>query len=281
MIATDLLCCPICRDPLALEDRSLRCPQNHSFDRARQGYFHLLPVQKKRSKNPGDDAAMVSNRRQFLDLGHYRPIAGAICEMIADSLTTETPALLDCGCGEGYYTRALEEHLLRSNGRPALITGLDISKDAARYACQRSRSISWIVASGADAPLPDHRLDGLCCLFTPFNPAEFHRLLKAGAPLLIASTGREHLIELRQQIYDEVRDQAFDPLTRLAEHFNHRRSHCVNYRFTLDNSDSIRQLLSMTPHQWRASAAAREKLSDLSRLELTVDVNLHLLTARP
>ena len=38
------LTCPICRKPLSLVGNGLACSNRHSFDRARQGYYNLLPV---------------------------------------------------------------------------------------------------------------------------------------------------------------------------------------------------------------------------------------------
>ncbi|MFC6671418.1 putative RNA methyltransferase [Marinobacterium aestuariivivens] len=67
------LLCPVCREPLAQQARQLRCAGGHSFDQARQGYWNLLLVQRKRSKDPGDNAPMVQARRDFLDQGHYAP----------------------------------------------------------------------------------------------------------------------------------------------------------------------------------------------------------------
>ncbi|MBS6772426.1 MAG: 50S rRNA methyltransferase [Faecalibacterium prausnitzii] len=36
--------CPLCGEPLT-GDNALKCGRNHSFDRAKEGYWHLLPVQ--------------------------------------------------------------------------------------------------------------------------------------------------------------------------------------------------------------------------------------------
>ena len=36
-------CCPLCGAPLA-GDNALKCSSGHSFDRAKEGYWHLLPV---------------------------------------------------------------------------------------------------------------------------------------------------------------------------------------------------------------------------------------------
>ena len=41
-------CCPLCGAPLA-GDNALKCPSGHSFDRAKEGYWHLLPVQNTRT----------------------------------------------------------------------------------------------------------------------------------------------------------------------------------------------------------------------------------------
>ena len=59
--------CPLCGAPLA-GDVTLKCPSGHCFDRAKEGYWHLLPVQNTRTKAPGDSKEMVAARRAFLSL---------------------------------------------------------------------------------------------------------------------------------------------------------------------------------------------------------------------
>ncbi|GAL20234.1 ribosomal RNA large subunit methyltransferase A [Vibrio maritimus] len=58
--------CPLCQQPLTLDDRSYRCSNNHQFDKAKEGYVNLMPVQHKRSKDPGDNKEMMQARRTFL-----------------------------------------------------------------------------------------------------------------------------------------------------------------------------------------------------------------------
>ena len=73
--------CPLCGAPLA-GDVSLKCARNHSFDRAKEGYWHLLPVQSMRTKAPGDSKEMVAARRAFLNAGYYGifgQAAGELC----------------------------------------------------------------------------------------------------------------------------------------------------------------------------------------------------------
>ena len=116
------LLCPICGEVLTRQDRRYVCAKNHSFDIARQGHVNLLPVQNKRSLNPGDTAEQVVSRRAFLDGGFYAPIRDALCKLAKDHHCSGP--ILDAGCGEGYYSAELAKIL------DADLLGLDISKEA-------------------------------------------------------------------------------------------------------------------------------------------------------
>ena len=114
------LLCPICGQILDRIEKQYRCENGHSFDLARQGYVNLLPVQQKRSLNPGDTREQVLGRRAFLETGCYEPISDALNET-AKALGATGP-ILDVGCGEGYYSARLAEAL------GAELTGLDIDE---------------------------------------------------------------------------------------------------------------------------------------------------------
>ena len=73
-------CCPLCGAPLA-GDNALKCPSGHSFDRAKEGYWHLLPVQNTRTKAPGDSREMIAARRAFLSAGYYGIFGQALGEL--------------------------------------------------------------------------------------------------------------------------------------------------------------------------------------------------------
>ena len=112
--------CPLCHAPLTRSGNSYLCPLRHQFDRAKEGYVNLLPVQHKRSRDPGDSAEMMQARRAFLDAGHYQPLRDAV----SDKLEAIHPQqLLDIGCGEGYYTHAFAALAQET-------WGLDVSKTA-------------------------------------------------------------------------------------------------------------------------------------------------------
>lgn len=72
--------CPLCHAPLTPAENSYICPQGHTFDKAKEGYVNLLPVQHKRSRDPGDSAEMMQARRAFLDAAHYQPLRVAVAQ---------------------------------------------------------------------------------------------------------------------------------------------------------------------------------------------------------
>ncbi len=76
------LTCPIDGGRIEQNNRQFICANGHSFDIARQGYVNLLPVQHKRSKQPGDSKAMVLARTEFLNSGIYEKIASKLTEIV-------------------------------------------------------------------------------------------------------------------------------------------------------------------------------------------------------
>ena len=100
--------CPLCGEKLT-GDSTLKCTKGHCFDRAKEGYWHLLPVQSMRTKAPGDSKEMVVARRAFLNAGYYGIFGKAVGELCAEYGQPASPEaalhLLDAGCGEGWPCR--------------------------------------------------------------------------------------------------------------------------------------------------------------------------------
>lgn len=268
MINNIPLICPVCRRELHRLEKSLACDKGHSFDIARQGYVNLLPVQSKHSLNPGDTREMLLARRGFLDGGCYLPI----CESVVSALekyAPQLPAIIDVGCGEGYYTSLIHERL----GGECI--GIDISKDGARMACARSRDILWLVATASSLPAADGSADAVMAMFSLLMPEEYARVLKKGGCVVEVTVGSDHLRELKEIIYDEVFIQNKHP-SPCSELFT--EAECTGHRFslTLDNKQ-LCELLKMTPHFWRIHRERREKLEETPSLTLTVHYWLRVL----
>lgn len=271
------LICPHCHEPLESAERTLRCANNHSFDQARQGYWNLLLPQQKHSRDPGDNAEMIAARRDFLDRGFYAPLAQQVATKAAElTADTETPCLLDIGCGEGYYTARIAQAL-----SDAHIYGLDISKHAAKAACRRSKEIDWLVASSAQIPLADHSCDLAVLIFSRLLPEEILRVLKPTGKLILVWPGTDHLLELRQRIYPQVNSHDSDPSSLLQENgFITAAIEPVTFELNLDTADKISALLEMTPHGKRSPREAREKLLAEGSLNVRCDFRMGIFQPR-
>jgi 23S rRNA (guanine745-N1)-methyltransferase len=178
-----------CHLPLAREERRVICSRGHAFDVARSGYINLLQPQERRSRNPGDSAEAVTARRRFLDAGHAEPLLRAIRAMIPKS-----KAILDAGCGEGYY--------LGSLGRGS---GIDISTAAIDLAARRYPKCEWIVAN-ADRFIPyaDASFDLVMSITGRMHASEFRRVVREDGFLFVALSAPDDLIELRGRGRDRV-----------------------------------------------------------------------------
>jgi 23S rRNA (guanine745-N1)-methyltransferase len=273
------LTCPIDGDRLEQHERQLVCKNGHSFDIAKQGYVNLLPVQHKRSKQPGDSKAMVLARSQFLNSGIYRPVADRLTDVVSAHITTdEDICLLDAGCGEGYYTDAVFSSLSGRYGDNNLsLIGLDISKDAIIQSTKRNKQISWLVGTNRQPPVADKSVDIILCLFGFLSIDAFSRLLKPGGKIILLDPGPDHLQELREIIYPEVKTRGADISKQGVEGFSLINSEELRYEEMINSSEKIKQLLIMTPHFYRASKQGREAACQLEKLAITIDVIFRVL----
>jgi 23S rRNA (guanine745-N1)-methyltransferase len=274
--------CPLCRQPLNTNDKSWQCTNNHNFDIAKQGHCNLLPVQHKKSLQPGDSADMVSARNRFLSGGHYQAVNELINQTIIHFITDQQlqkTAIIDAGCGEGYYSSSLAEALSNQTINWQMV-GIDISKYAVLAAAKRSKTINWFVANSSHIPIEDHSADIVLSLFSPLPCEEFYRCLKPGGLLIFASTGSNHLIELRKLVYETVIEQSFEPSTVLDEHFSSHQKQRLQQSLFLTENSVIKDLFAMTPHYWRVSPDKKNVLNDLKDMTVSIDIQLHSFTAK-
>ena len=187
------LLCPVCRNGLMPGgEHRLACPDGHSFDAARQGYFNFLVG--KGTVFEADTAAMVAARFDFLSRGHYTPLADAVAELAVPGLQGPEPAILDAGTGTGHYLKTLLATV------PASAIGLDISKFALRRAARMNPGAVNLV-SDVWQPLPvaDDAVDVVTVVFAPRNAAEFARVLRPGGRLIVVTPRPGHLAEVAGQ----------------------------------------------------------------------------------
>ena len=158
--------CPLCGEPLT-GDTALKCGRNHSFDRAKEGYWHLLPVQSMRTKVPGDSKEMVAARRAFLNAGYYGIFGralGELCLAYGTSAGADAPLhLLDAGCGEGWYDRCIAQAFAQA-GRSVQLAGIQLCPACPhRMGRPAAQLLLALCAGRVPARAAPGRTDDLCC----------------------------------------------------------------------------------------------------------------------
>lgn len=268
-----LLICPLCAAPLSRGERSYTCPNGHSFDLAREGYVHLLPPNRKHSKDPGDDKGMVAARSRFLSAGYYGHLCAALQALACRYAPADEAVLVDSGCGEGYYTAGVAA-ALRESGRQVQGAGVDISKFALRRAAKRDRALEFAVGSAYHLPVASQCAHLLLNCFSPMAPVEFARVLQPGGVLLYVIPAPRHLWELKEVLYrtpylnpdEAIPYEGFTPLEVLP----------VEQSVTITGQEDLMALFQMTPYVWNTPKEGVERLETLSALTVTAAFRVHV-----
>lgn len=255
--------CPVCGKQLNISDKSAVCEERHLFDRAREGYFYLLPPNAKRSAAPGDNKAMVDARRKFLSTGSYFPLARRLAQLV-DERYADAMTLLDAGVGTGYYL----SQIAAARGHRDEYIGVDISKDAVKIAARAVPDAFLAVASVYSLPITDGGADAVLSVFSPFADKEFARVLKKGGAMFAAVPAEEHLIELRRALYDDVRPVQSELKSEFLRETAKER---LTFRFELDDGERVSALLSMTPYVYRAPIERVNAVKSATHMSLTAD----------
>ena len=233
--------CPICQDNLTLVETSLKCSNRHSFDLAKFGYVNLAP-QIKQSANY--DKENFQNRQQILEAGFYQAILETISALLARLETAKT--ILDIGCGEGFYSRKLQE-----SHSEKTFYAFDISKDSVQIAAKSEPnwSVNWFVGDLARLPIKDASMDILLDIFSPANYGEFRRVLSQNGILIKVVPTENHLKEIRQMVQDHLTKKDYsnqDIKEHFQEHFTIQSSQIASLTKPI-TPEQRQALLSMTP----------------------------------
>ncbi|CAI3128154.1 23S rRNA (guanine(745)-N(1))-methyltransferase [Acinetobacter calcoaceticus] len=265
-----ILMCPVCRQSLDLNEKTWRCELGHSYDVAKQGYVNLHVVQHKHSKNPGDTPESVDARRAFLQGGYYQPLQHAVVALLKQ---LDVKTVLDIGCGEGYYTSAMQQVVEQC-------VGVDIAKNAVQRAAKLNAEVTWVVGTGATLPVLDQSMDACTSLFSPIPQAEIARVLKDDGYLIVVTPAFEHLYAMREALFEQVNPHTPEKFVeQLQDLFELKQEQIIDAPFVLDQQ-ALKNLIAMTPYAYKASPERRLQLEQQSQLELMASFQIYVFQKR-
>lgn len=235
-----VLCCPHCGLPFMPTSSGVVCGSGHSFDRAREGYLHLLPSGRLAgTSTPGDTADSLQARRRFLHAGWYSPIA----HKLNDALGRIDGAVLDVGCGEGWYLSQVDAtHRY----------GLDISKRAVQMASKLLPDAQCVVGTSSRLPVLQQSCAAVFTVFAPHSHDEYKRVLKPGGTWVTVTPGPRHLEQMRPKKDESIAQREERRQEPPAEALDSER---VTFDLSMP-PDAAHDLFSMTPLRWQTAADA-------------------------
>ena len=257
--------CPICQENLTLVESSLKCCNRHSFDLAKFGYVNLAP-QIKQSANY--DKENFQNRQQILEAGFYQVILEVVSDLLATNPSAKT--VLDIGCGEGFYSRKLQE-----SHPDKTFYAFDISKDSVQIAAKIEPNwvVNWFVGDLARLPIKDASMDILLDIFSPANYGEFRRVLSKNGILIKVIPTENHLKEIRQKVQDQLTKKDYsnqDIKNHFQEHFTILSSKTASLTKTI-TTEQLQALLSMTPLLFHVDQSKID-WSDLTEITIEAEI---------
>lgn len=258
-----LLACPICGAAMHARDASVACANGHDFTVSSKGFLNLIPHQKPLK---GYDEAFFTSRQRIVALGCYDAVREGVTRAL-DGLGA-APVVVDAGCGEGSYAKAVAAEDAR-----ATVIGLDIAKDAIRVAARGGGPVRWLVADLANIPLADGCADVVLNVFTPANYGQFQRVLAPKGLLVKVIPAPLHMRELRELASGQLSEAGFVD-HGVAEHLE-RHMRVVSRERVTQTSDvpagAVEDLVRMSP----VAFGARTEALDLDRLtRITVDAEI-------
>ena len=257
--------CPICQENLTLVESSLKCENRHSFDLAKFGYVNLAP-QIKQSANY--DKENFQNRQQILEAGFYQAILEGISDLLARNPSAKT--VLDIGCGEGFYSRKLQEaHHDKS------FYAFDISKYSVQIAAKSEPNwaVNWFVGDLARLPIKDASMDILLDIFSPANYGEFRRVLSQNGILIKVVPTKNHLKEIRKTVQEQLTKKDYsnqDIKEHFQEHFSIQSSQIASLTKPI-TAEQRQALLSMTPLLFHVD---QSKIDWTQLTEITIEAEI-------
>lgn len=164
--------------------------------------------------------------------------------------------MLDCACGEGYYTRQF----------PKEVIGVDLSKPSLKIASRLDKTNTYLLASISNLPVFDQSQSIITKLFAPTYEPELQRVLHPEGTLIIVDVGPNHLYELKQIIYDKPYLNQIKQLNN----FKLTDSQTLTKQVIL-NQTELQSLFNMTPYRYKTSYEDRERIKKVTELAVTFE----------
>lgn len=255
--------CPYCKNSLVLNETSLKCPNNHTFDLTKKGTINFITSPKiKESKIYNEK--LFTCRRKFIQKGYYEEVYNIIVETI-NSLNLNNFSILDLGCGEGTHTINILNKISGNYNYYAF----DYSKSAINLASDyNSTNRFYFDGDVNNIPITTNSIDVIIDFLSPYSESEVKRVLKNGGMFIKVAPNKDYLLELRQALgLNEYQKQA-KVIDNLAKHFKNISTKTYTKSFAISKEDQD-NLIGMTPINTTKNSPEIPSI--------TIDLNIYII----
>ena len=110
-------------------------------------------------------------------------------------------------------------------------------------------------------------------MFSFVTPSEIERVLKENGIIIQVCAGKNHLIELKKEIYNDIKEKD-ENNTLLPFNLINKEEYTTN--ITIDNNEDILNLFKMTPHYYKTKQEEKNKIEELNSINLTLDIVINV-----
>lgn len=253
--------CPYCKEKMHIEDSSLKCINNHTFDVTKKGTINFIISTKiKESKIYNEE--LFSSRRKFIEKEYYKQVYELIASDI-NKLNLNNIKILDLGCGEGIHSI----NILKKIKNNYKYFGFDYSKDAINLASDYNSSNRFYFDGDVNnIPIATNSIDVIIDFLSPYSESEVKRVLKKGGLFIKIAPSSNYLIELRNASGLEKYQKQQEIIENLSKYFKNIVIENYKETFKIEKND-VENLIGMTP--------LKLKTTDLKIDKITIDLNVY------
>jgi len=257
--------CPICQTKMIVDEASIKCENNHTYDLSKYKYINFL----RKTVNTPYTKELFDARRVIFEDEFYDDILNKIVEIISSFETLEEKVVLDAGSGEGFFA----ERILKNTPIISQMFACDIEKSAVILGARYAENVKFFVGEIGNLPIKDKSVDIILNIFSPANYDEFKRVLKPDGIMIKVIPNKNYLKELRQAVglslkNDEYSNQSV--LDLFNKNLNFIGNHYINKTFPLKLHQAF-SFSQMTPMTFNIEKSE----IDLEKLtEMTIDVQI-------
>ena len=255
--------CPYCKNSLVLNETSLKCPNNHTFDLTKKGTINFITSAKiKESKIYNEK--LFTCRRKFIQKGYYEEVYNIIAETI-NSLNLNNLSILDLGCGEGTHTINILNKIKSNYNYYAF----DYSKSAINLASDYNNTNRFYFDGDVNnIPITTNSIDVIIDFLSPYSESEVKRVLKKGGMFIKVFPNKNYLLELRQALGLNEYQKQVEVIDNLAKHFKNISTKAYTKSFAISKEDQ-ENLTGMTP--------INTIQNSLEIPSITLDLNIYII----